>query len=48
MWMTALLAESEKMLQRIVGEFEKVCRKRKLKENAGKSKVQYWEIKIIL
>ncbi len=36
---TVLLAESEGMLQRIVDEFGRVCRKRKLKVNAGKSKV---------
>ncbi len=36
---TVLLAESEGMLQRIVDEFDRVCKKRKLKVNAGKSKV---------
>ncbi len=35
---TELLVESEGMLQRIVDEFDRVCR-RKLKVNAGKSKV---------
>ncbi len=36
---TVLLAESEGILQRIVDEFERVCKRRKLKVNAGKSKV---------
>ncbi len=36
---TVLLTESEGMLQRIVDEFDKVCKRRKLKVNAGKSKV---------
>ncbi len=36
---TVLSAESEWMLQRIVDEFERVCKRRKLKVNAGKSKV---------
>ncbi len=36
---TVLLAESEGMLQRIVDEFDRVCKRRKLKMNAGKSKV---------
>ncbi len=40
---TVLLAESEGMLQRIVGEFHRVCKKRKLKVNAGKSKVMVFE-----
>ncbi len=34
-----LLAESERMLQRIVDEFDRVCRRRKLRDNANKSKV---------
>ncbi len=34
-----LLAESERMLQRIVDEFERVCKRSKLKVNAGKSKI---------
>ncbi len=34
-----VLAESEGMLQRIVDEFHRVCKRRKLKINAGKSKV---------
>ncbi len=33
-----LLAESEGVLQRIVGEFDRVYKSRKLKVNAGKSK----------
>ncbi len=33
---TVLLAESEGMLQRIVDEFDRVCKRRKLKANAGK------------
>ncbi len=37
---TVLLAESEGMLQRIiVDEFDSVCKRRKLKVNAGKSEV---------
>ncbi len=36
---TVLLAESEGMLQRIVDEFDRVCKRRKLKVNAGKNKV---------
>ncbi len=39
---TVLLAESEGMLQGIVDEFDRVCRRRKLKVNAGKSKVMVW------
>ncbi len=38
-----LLAESEGMPQRIVDEFERVCTRRKLKVNAGKSKVMVFE-----
>ncbi len=38
-----LLAESEGDLQRIVNEFYSVCKRRKLKENAGKSKVMVFE-----
>ncbi len=37
---TVLLAENERMLQRIVDEFERVCKRRKLKVNASKSKVR--------
>ncbi len=40
---TVLSAESEWMLQRIVDEFERVCKRRKLKVNAGKSKVMVYE-----
>ncbi len=43
MRMTVLLAESERKLQRIVDEFDRVCRRRKLKVNAGKSKVMVFE-----
>ncbi len=38
-----LLAESEGMLLRIADEFDRVCRRRKLKVNAGKSKVMVFE-----
>ncbi len=31
------------MLQRIVDEFDRVCKRRKLKVNAGKSKVMVFE-----
>ncbi len=34
-----LLGETEGMLQRIVDEFDRVYKRRKLKVNAGKSKV---------
>ncbi len=40
---TVLLAESEGMLQRIVDEFDRVCKRRKLKVNVGKSKVMTFE-----
>ncbi len=40
---TVLLAESERMLQRIVDELNRVCKRRKLKVNAGKSKVMVYE-----
>ncbi len=40
---TVLVAESEGMLQRTVGEFDRVCKRRKLKVNAGKSKVMVFE-----
>ncbi len=33
---TVLLAESEEMLQRIVNEFDRKCKRRKLKVNTGK------------
>ncbi len=38
-----LLSESEGMLQRIIDEFDRVCKRRKLKVNAGKSKVIVFE-----
>ncbi len=38
-----LLAESEGDLQRVVNEFYSVCKRRKLKVNAGKSKVMVSE-----
>ncbi len=34
-----MLAESEGDLQRVVNEFYSICKRRKLKVNAGKSKV---------
>ncbi len=40
---TVLLTESEGMLQRIVDKFGRVCKRRKLKVNAGKSKVMVFE-----
>ncbi len=39
---TVLLAESKGMLQRIVDELDRVCNRRKLKVNAGKSKVMFF------
>ncbi len=45
MRMTVLLAESEGRLQRIGVEFDRVCKRRKLKVNAGKSKVMVFESK---
>ncbi len=39
---TVLLGESE-VLQRIVDEFDRVCKRRKLKVNAGKSRVMVFE-----
>ncbi len=41
---TVLLAESEGMLQRIVHEFDRVCKRRKLKVNADTSKVMVFVI----
>ncbi len=38
-----LLAASEGMLRRIIDEYESVCKSRKLKMNAGKSKVMVFE-----
>ncbi len=43
--MTMLLAESEGNLQRVVNQFYSVCKRRKLKVNAGKSKVKAFERK---
>ncbi len=40
---TVLLAESEGLLQRIVKEFDRVCKRRKVNVNAGKSKVMNFE-----
>ncbi len=40
---SSLLAESEGDLQRVVNEFYSVCKRRKLKVNAGKSKVMVSE-----
>ncbi len=40
---TALLAESEGVLQRIVDEFDRVCKQRKLKVNPDKRKVMFFE-----
>ncbi len=41
---TVLLAENEGMLQTIVDEFDRVCKRRKLRVNAGKSKVMVFEM----
>ncbi len=38
-----LLAESERMLQRVVDEFYMVCKRRRLKVHFGKSKVMVFE-----
>ncbi len=43
MRMTVLLAESEGKLQRIVDVFDRVCKRRKLKVSAGKSKVMVFK-----
>ncbi len=43
--MTLLVAESEGDLQRVVNEFFSVCKRRKLKVNAGKSKVMVFEMR---
>ncbi len=40
---TMLLAESERRLQRIEDEFDRVYRRRKLTVNAGKSKIMVFE-----
>ena len=36
---TALMADKEEKLCRLVSEFERVCKRRKLRVNAGKSKI---------
>ncbi len=41
--MTVMLSESERMLQRIADEFDRVCRRRKLKVNAGNSNIMAFE-----
>ncbi len=41
--MTVLLAESEGDLQRVINEFFNVCKRRKLKVNAGRRKVMVYE-----
>ncbi len=38
-----MLAVSEEILQRIVDAFDRICKRRKLKVNAGKSKVMVFE-----
>ncbi len=40
---TVLLAESERDLQTVVNEFFSICKRRKLKVNAGKRKVMVFE-----
>ncbi len=40
---TVLLAESERIVQGTVAEFDRVYKRRKLKVNAGKSKVMVFE-----
>ncbi len=40
---TVLLVESEEMLQRIVDEFDRVCKRRKLKVNVDKSKIMVFK-----
>ncbi len=42
---TVLLAESERELQRVVDQFHRVCSRRKLRVNSGKSKVMVFERK---
>ncbi len=42
---TELLAESERELQRVVDQFHSVCSRRKLRVNAGRSKVMVFERK---
>ncbi len=38
-----MLTESEKELQRVVDQFHSVCTRRKLRVNAGKSKMMIFE-----
>ncbi len=40
---TVLLAESERELQRVGDQFHNVCSRRKLRMNAGRSKVMVFE-----
>ncbi len=40
---TVLFAESEEVLQRIVDELDRICKRRKLKVNTSKSKVMVFE-----
>ncbi len=40
---TVMLAESDGMLQRIVDTFDRICKRRNLKVNSGKSKVMVFE-----
>ncbi len=42
---TVLLAETERELQRVVDQFHSVCRRKKLRVNARKSKVMIFERK---
>ncbi len=42
---TILSAQSERMVQRTVDEFDRVCRRRRLTVNAGKCKVLIFESK---
>ncbi len=44
---TVLVAESERGLQRVVDQFHSVCSRRKLRVNAGKTKVMVFERKDI-
>ena len=39
---TVLLGDSKENIQRLQNEFDKVCERRKLKVNTGKSKVLVW------
>ncbi len=44
---TVLVADSERKLQKVVDEFYRVCVRRKVRGNAGKSKVMIFERKEI-